>query len=151
LTGYRARGGAEIQSLHDTGRLSVGYLNELNSRDNLETTTEFLDYSPTRDTGYLRIEQNLGQHVVAELRAKYVDSNYPDDYRLPQTNGPRLVEKRQDTSWTFGARLAWKLTEHTNLFADYAYANVDSTIDTYQYKQNRAMAGLEIQMTFADA
>ena len=146
LTGYRARGGAEIQSLRESGRISVGYLYEYNNRDNLETATEFLDYSPTRNTGYMRIEQTLGERVIAEVRAEYADSSYSDEDRIPQSNHTTLVEKRQDTSWTFGARLAWKLSRNTSLFADYAYANVDSSIDPYRYKQNRAMAGIEVGM-----
>ena len=146
LTGWRARGGTELQFLHDSGQFSIGYVYEYNARDDYTTATEFLSYSPRRNSGFARLEQRLGTHVTAELRAEYLDAKYPDEDQIVGQGGATVIQQRDDKTWTLGARLAWHATDAMDLFADYQYANADSTVEQYSYTQNRALAGIEVQL-----
>jgi hypothetical protein len=103
-----------------------------------------MSYSPIRNSGYLRIEQRLGDRIVAEIRAEYLDSRYSDENRVANGNAGAIVEEaRDDSRWTAGARVAWSALTSTSLFIDYGYADADSTFEDYRYTQNRVLLGLE--------
>lgn len=144
LGGWRARVATELQARDGARRWVVGYRFEYNDRDDYTSADEFMSYSPIRNSGYLRIEQRLGDRIVAEIRAEYLDSRYSDENRVANGNAGAIVEEaRDDSRWTAGARVAWSALTSTSLFIDYGYADADSTFEDYRYTQNRVLLGLE--------
>jgi len=143
LTGWRQGLGAEFQIHHTTGLIRVGYNTERNNRDDLTTSTEFFSYSPTRNAGYLGIEQNLGKRVKTELYTEYRVSDYQDEDQVVDASGATIVEQRKDKLLSAGLRTAFNVTDGFGLFLDYRYTNNDSNFETDQYNANRVTLGLE--------
>jgi tetratricopeptide (TPR) repeat protein len=143
LTGWRARLGFEVVARYSTGRVRVGYLGELNDRDDLDDGPEFSSYSPTRHGFYAAAAQDLKHRVRMEARAEYRVSDYADQNRIIGNNGITTVEHRDEDRFSLSARAYLGITSKLSCFLDYAFVDNSSSIQLYEYTQNRVMLGIE--------
>ena len=143
VTGWRERLGVEIQSRLSIARVRAGYVLELNDRDDFANGGDFASYSPTRHGFFVAALQEPARWLRVEARLEYRLSDYSDPNRTVETDGSVVVDERDEDRFIFGVRSSFAVSHNLALFVDYAYANNDVNLSTYEYAQNRVMLGVE--------
>lgn len=76
LNGWRQRFTIENRSRLNNHKLRLGYRFEVNNRDDFQTATSFISYSPIRHALYGWYEYEFSQRWIGKIMAEYRNSDY---------------------------------------------------------------------------
>ncbi len=125
------------------GRWRVGYGNEFNDRDDLDSEVEFLSYSPWRHEVYGQLSQRLTDRMGVQTRLAFRHSHYRDDNREVGLDNVLTEKQRKEDRFMASILLRYALTRTFSTFAEYRYTNNDSNFDRFSYRGNQIQVGID--------
>jgi len=143
LSGTRNRLTAEFIRRVNKARWRLGYLFEINDRDDLVLTNEFFSYSPTRHGVFGAVEIPLSERWAAEVRADFRTSDYDDQNVEIELDDSVTQMARDADRISTTLRLAYRVHRNWQLFVEYQYNDSDSDFDRYSYNSSRYQIGIE--------
>ncbi|MEW8508213.1 MAG: tetratricopeptide repeat protein [Candidatus Thiodiazotropha sp.] len=121
------------------GRIRSYYQLELNDREDIETSTSFTSFSPTRHTLYLGYRLAFASHWQLKTSGSYRRSRY-DDENVDSAGIPATrIDKRKSFSCELSRKRLWR---DLQLALEYRYTDNDSSLDNYSYNRNSFMINL---------
>ncbi len=131
LNGWRQRLSVENRSRINNHKLRLGYRFEINDRENFQTTSSFISYSPLRHALYGWYEYEFSQRWLAKVMAEYRNSDYQyaniirgvdegirkDDLSRFQLSG--IYRFNRDTE----LELSWRNTDNRSTVASESYVS----------------------------
>lgn len=142
LDGERHRADASYELPIGEFLFRLGYDAEFNDRRDLTSGQQFLSQSPVRHGPFLRLSRTLTPDFALELNAAYRNSRYRDVNRYVQ-NQVLVSERRVEDQLSFGLIARWVIAPAWILRLDYRYTDNRSTIETYDYTRDMALAAIE--------
>ena len=143
LSGSRQALFVEDAHTERTYELTLGYLHEINRRNDLAVSQEFFSDSPIRNRVYGRFDLHLTGRFSTQLALRYENSLYgmPDSISTGNTS---TTLTRHDRLYDASAGAKYELSRGWNLRLEYRYLRNQSNIESYAYESHRATLSLEI-------
>ena len=104
----------------------------------LDTSTTFISYSPTRQSLRLSGEVPLAPAWTFGGDLRYRNSRYNDDNLYSDGSSIR----REDNQLQAGFKLRYELASDWEAQFEYSYTNNDSSIDDYDFDRNLYLLGI---------
>ncbi len=143
IQGIRNQLNLELFGRVGSGRWRLGYGNEFNHRDDLESGDEFLSYSPWRHEVYGELSHSLSDRVGLRTRLAYRYSHYRDDNREIDADGVLTEKQRKEDRYLASIILRYAISRAFSTFAEYRYTYNDSNFDRFSYRGNQFQVGLD--------
>lgn len=112
-------------------RWRTAYRVEDNIRNDLSSPFAALDYSPLRQSLHNDVFYRYQKWLFA-LRLQYRESRYDSENRYINGESDRRIDRRVRADLS----ASWELSKPMTLQARYVYADSDSNISRYDYRQN---------------
>ncbi len=138
LNGWRQRFTIENRSRINNHKLRLGYRFEVNNRDDFQTATSFISYSPIRHSLYGWYEYEFNQRWIGKVMAEYRNSNYQNANIVRGVN--EGVQK--DDRSRFRLSGIYRFNRDTDLELSWRYTDNRSTITADSYVSNVYMLSL---------
>ncbi len=145
IGGIRNRLTLDLYRRSETVEWRLGYRNEYNERNDLETEQgQFFSYSPMRHSIYGQLRNDLSEKTSLRTRLEYRKSLYPEDNIEIDPETEAVTEMTRDEDRVeFSALLRYTFNRTFGVFSEYRYTDNDSNFSRFSYQSNQVMLGLE--------
>lgn len=143
LEGIRNRATISWLLGHEGLRWKLGYTNEYNDRDDINSDLSFESVSPVRHTLFGQMDHQISPRLTGTARAEYRDTRYRNANMVQDDQGNPLRLTRSEERLEMSLQARYSLHQTFGVFAEYRYVDNDSNIVRYAYESNQLMLGMD--------